>query len=315
MSQTQLVNLENLVAKNHTYRKFREVFDFSCFRKILERLQHKDKFNGYGSERLFKCILLQHIEDLSDRELERFLQENTAAKWFCEFELLDRTPDYSVFSKFRKRLGIELLEEMFNVLREQLKARGLMNEFFSVVDATHLVSKASLWEERDKAIKEKYEKLNNETLPKVANDKDARIGCKGKNKFWFGYKISRSIDMQSGLINQTIVTPANVSDVEALKEVLPSQGVIYADKGYCSKLADKEVSEQGCILRAIKKNNMKDKNKQLDKFITRIRAPYERMFSRMNKRARYIGQVKNQFSELLDVMSFNLKRLVVLSAS
>ena len=42
--------------------------------------------------------------------------------------------------------------------------------------------KASLWEERDKAIKEKYNKLNNETLPKFAKDKEANFGCKGGNK-------------------------------------------------------------------------------------------------------------------------------------
>jgi len=37
-------------------------------------------------------------------------------------------------------------------------------------------------------MKKKYDKLNNETLPKVAHDSEARIGCKGGNKFWYGYK-------------------------------------------------------------------------------------------------------------------------------
>ena len=35
---------------------------------------------GFGIIQLFKCLLLQFIEDISDRELERYLQENTAAK-------------------------------------------------------------------------------------------------------------------------------------------------------------------------------------------------------------------------------------------
>ena len=34
-----------------------------------------------------------------------------------------------------------------------------MNEVFTFVDATHLVSKAKLWEERDEAIKKKYKKI------------------------------------------------------------------------------------------------------------------------------------------------------------
>jgi len=46
-----------------------------------------------------------------------------------------------------------------------------MNEVFTFVDASHLIAKATLWEERDEALKQKYEKLNNEVLPKVAHDK------------------------------------------------------------------------------------------------------------------------------------------------
>jgi IS5 family transposase len=38
-----------------------------------------------------------------------------------------------------------------------------MSEVFTFVDATHLIAKASLWQERNKAIKQKYEKLNNKT--------------------------------------------------------------------------------------------------------------------------------------------------------
>ena len=42
----------------------------------------------------FKCLLLQFFEDLSDRELERYLNENNAGKWFCEFGLSEPTPDH-----------------------------------------------------------------------------------------------------------------------------------------------------------------------------------------------------------------------------
>ena len=45
------------------------------------------------------------MEDISDRELERYLQENNAAKWFYGFSLTDNTLDHSVFSRIRKRIG------------------------------------------------------------------------------------------------------------------------------------------------------------------------------------------------------------------
>ena len=40
------------------------------------------------------CLLLQFMEDLSDREFERFIAENTAGKWFCDFDLIEKTPDF-----------------------------------------------------------------------------------------------------------------------------------------------------------------------------------------------------------------------------
>ena len=100
-----------------------------------------------------------------------------------------------------------------------------MGEVFTFVDASHLISKANLLEERDEGRKKKYDKLNNETLPKVAHDSEARIGCKGGNKFWYGYKKTRSVvDIQSGLINKVSVTPPNVTDAQGFEQVAPEQG-------------------------------------------------------------------------------------------
>ena len=181
------------------------------------------------------------------------------------------------------------------------------------MDASHLIAKASLWEERDEALKQKYEKLNNEVLPKVAHDKQARIGCKGKNKFWYGYKKHVSVDMQSGMINKVGITPANLTDAQGMKHVCPSQGAIYADKGYCTKPAKQAAARKGCHLAAIKKNNMKGKNADQDRWYSKMRAPYERVFSQDPKRVRYKGIAKNQFTAFMQAICFNLKRVLVLS--
>lgn len=45
------------------------------------------------------------MEDLSDRELERFLEENLAGELFCGFEMGEVTPDHSSFEVMRTRLG------------------------------------------------------------------------------------------------------------------------------------------------------------------------------------------------------------------
>ena len=94
------------------------------------------------------------------------MRENTAAKWFCKFTLSDKTPDYSLFTHVCSRIGSKRLSLLFSDMREKLKEPGLMSEVFTFVDSTHLISKANLWEERDKAIAQKMGKLNNETYPR-----------------------------------------------------------------------------------------------------------------------------------------------------
>lgn len=312
MQQVEMVSLEDLVPQDHSYRKFCALWNFSFASKKLKKLEKMNPYKGYGMLRLFKCLLLQFMENLSDRELSRYLQENNAGKWFCGFSLCEKTPEFTVFTKMRQRIGTKLLSTLFANMRDQLKAAGYMNEVFSFVDATSLIAKANLWKERDEAIKQKYEKLNNEVLPEVAADTQARIGCKGKDKYWYGYKRHVSVDMQTGLINKIATTPANVSDGKGFKHVCPDGGSVYMDKAYCTKAVKHAAARKQCHVAAIKKNNMKGKNKDLDRWYSSIRSPYEGTFSKQNKRVRYRGIAKNQFAAFMEAICFNLKKLVSL---
>ena len=314
MSQ-MFVPLENLVSKDHPYRRLLSLINFDELTKPLKKL-YKEKIGrtGYLVSQGFRALLLQYVEDLSDRELERYLQENFAGLYFCGFDLESITPDFSYFSKLRARIGTERLVDLFSRVRTSLKEQGLIKEIFTFVDSSHLISKFSMWEDRDKAIKAGLEKLNNKTVGKVAKDKQARFGCKGKNKFWFGYKQHTSVDMQSGLINKIAGTPANVTDSDGLKHVCPNQGATYADKGYCDKKARRTMTKKGCHDAAIRKNNMKDKNKDKDRWISAIRAPYERVFSKLSHKTRYSGIAKTQFQLTMSALAFNLKRLIKINA-
>jgi len=187
--QVEMVSLEELVPANHIYRKFKELWDFGEIEKEMNKMEFNSDHKGYGAFRLFLCLLVQFLEDLSDRELETYIHGNNHAKWLCNFSLVAKTPDHSVFGNARKRIGTERLSRIFNILRSQLKSQGYMNEVFTfIIDVSSLISKSTLWKERDQAIKEKYDKLNNEILPKFTQDKQADFGCKGSNKFWYGFK-------------------------------------------------------------------------------------------------------------------------------
>jgi IS5 family transposase len=311
-SQIEMVSLDDLVANTHQYRQFIEIFDFSAINVELKSAEKNAAYKGYGVERLFKCLLLQFMENLSDRELQRFLEDSNAAKWFCDFSLTESTPNFSVFSKIRTKIGTNRLSKIFAILRNQMKKQGYLSEVFTFVDASHLISKAALWKERDKAILLKYEKLNNANVGKFAHDKQARIGCKGGNKFWYGYKKHVSVDMQSGLINKVAVTPANITDNQGFKHICPNGGAVYADKGYPLKDSKIAAARRGVHLAAIKKNNMDGKNRDLDRWISGIRSPYERVFSQQKRRVSYVGVAKNQFAEFMNAICFNLRRLLVI---
>ena len=309
--QMEMVSVEQLVPEQHTYRRLKQLLDFNRITKSAKVKEHNLGTDGYGKERLIRCLILQFMENLSDREFERFIAENTAAKWFCSFTLLEKTPDFTTICKFRNSIGTNRMGKLFYEVKRQMQAKNYCSEVFTFVDSTALISKLSLWEERDKAITEGYERLNNEVLPKVSSDKEARIGAKSNKKFWYGFKKHVAVDMQSGMITKVAVTKANVNDSDGARHILPRSGAVAGDKGFVGAI--REIYRRGLHPMIIKRNNMKDKNADLDRWISKLRAPYEGTFSKQNKRVRYKGVVKNQGAEFLYAIAYNFRRLLVLN--
>jgi transposase, IS5 family len=120
--------------------------------------------------------------------------------------------------------------------------------------------------------------------------------------------------MKQGIITKAAATAANESDSKGLARVCPSGGMVVADKAYCTKEAQKTMKTKGCHSGAIMKNNMKGKNKDKDAFLTRLRSPYENVFSKTQKRSRYRGIKKNQFQVFMEALAFNFKRLIAINA-
>lgn len=308
--------LEDLIREDHPYRKLKNLINFRKLLKPLHKLYSKE--TGAGSiavESGFKCLLLQFWEDLSDRQMEYALKENVAIKWFCGFSLTEDTPDHSYFGKLRTRIGTSWLSKLFNEINTELGKKGVIGGVFTFVDASGIVSKIALWEERDRAIKEGLDKLNNKNVNKYSSDKDAKFGCKGKKKFWFGYKRHHAVDMKQGIIRKVIVTPANVPDGKVFDRLCPQDSMIFADKAYDNEDCRNALRAKRCHGGIIRKNNNKEKNKDLDKWLTSVRMPFEDNFSKVQRRARYRGTIKVQFQAFLEAMVFNLKRLIKIGAA
>ena len=309
-NQIEMVNVDQLVSEKHAYRAMKSALNFEKIAKNIKIKKSETGAVGYTILRLVMCLILQFLEDLSDREFERFIADGIAAKWFCGFGLTEKTPDFTTICKFRNKIGCKGMSQIFDAVKAQLREKGYMTDLFNFVDSTALISKLQMWEERDKAIADGYEKLNNAVIENYAKDKDVRIGAKGKNKFWLGYKKTVCTGMKDGFIEKVAVTKANVTDAEAAKNVLPKEGAVVADKGYIPIIS--YIIALGLHPMVILKENMKNKNRDLDRYISGLRSPYEGTFSKQNKRVRYKGLAKNQAAEFLYATAFNIKRLLAI---
>ena len=116
--------------------------------------------------------------------------------------------------------------------------------------------------------------------------------------------------MTLGLIKKVAVTPANVPDGKAIKNVCPSGGMVFADKGYCSKDSLQTIRAKGCHPGVILKRNMKDKNRDKDRWLSSVRMPFENVFARHNGKARYRTTERVQFQGLMESFAHNFRKLI-----
>jgi transposase, IS5 family len=335
--------LETLVPMNHAYRKVLEIVDFGSVCIPLRSKYVKDDSQGYSIEIALKCIILQQWEDMSDRQMERFLQENNAAKYFCGFNLLDKTPDHSFFGRVRDRISVEKIVELMNNVTSQLKAQKIASEVFTFIDSTAVISKLSLWKERDKILQENIParlkaieknipaidvmgnikecvnkediKTTNKNISKYAEDPDAKIGRKGAKKYWYGYKRHVAVDGKSGIITKVEVTSANILDHDSgvFEKLLPDSGMVLADRGYDTNEVEEIMFENKLHSGVRKRKVRKNLDRDYERWKSAIRSPFEGVFRYADKTTVYIGLHKVKFHQVLDSLVFNLKRLIVIN--
>jgi len=299
-----------LVEKDHPFRYLNEHFDFVELASSLARCYSELGTTGIAVEKGFKALLVQFWEDYSDREMEYALQLNIGVRWFCGFGLLEQTPDHSYFGKLRKRIGPDKLAEIFHKVNEAMKKKNLFGEVFTFIDASSIITKTALWDERDRAIADGEEKLKNAIINNYTADKDAKWGAKSKTNIWFGYKRHNAVDMRFGLISEVVVTPANVPDYKAVKDIAPRQGMVFMDKGYDYRECDQWIMKNNCVPATLRKNNNKQKNFDLDSWRSKVRMPFESTFSKQRKRAKYRGQKNVTFQCLAEALVYNLKKAI-----
>jgi len=115
-------------------------------KELQELYEWKPGMSGmqpYPPVAVFKAILYAKLnKNMSDRELERHLLRDLRVAEALGF---DKVPSHQTFSHFkRERLTIELLEEIFNKLRDHLMDLGVIDLASVTMDSAPIIAFANL---------------------------------------------------------------------------------------------------------------------------------------------------------------------------
>ena len=170
--------------------------------------------DAYPPLMLLKCLLLQkwfHIP--SDPELENQINDRLSFKKFLGLSLDKPSPDHSTFSRFRSRLSKEAMIQLNNEILLQFAQKDLSINEGIAIDA-RLVKSASRPLSNDDLRKRKEKRSTPEgNLDKNGNplkySRDLESDWTIKNDTpHYGLKEHASVDVESGFVLATTMTPA-----------------------------------------------------------------------------------------------------------
>ena len=315
---------EQRIKKSNILLKLNKLINWGKIERKLRGLYKKDILDQggqrpYVSINMFKALLLGQWYSLSDAALEEALSLRIDFMIFTGFELLEDCPDETTICRFRNRLiEMKLDEKLFREINSQLEHSGLKikNSNGAVLDATVIESAArprrqiEIQEDREEKI------IISKTNIEESKDPDSRWLKKGK-KCFFGYKGFVTVDEKNGYINKVHVTPANVSEINQLENLLCNKQAtrIYGDKGYASQdnrnILKQRKLKDGLMHKTTKGKSLTKWQMIKNKLISKKRFIVEQCFGTLKRRfnfyrASYMGLKKVKAQFYFKAMCFNL---------
>ncbi len=301
------VNTSNY--RNRMLENVEHAIDWEPLRRKIERRYRK---SGPGRPAfavliLFKGLLLQQWNNLSDPGLEDALADRISFRRFVGLRLEDKVPDHSTIHKFRDRIA-PIMPQLFAEINRQLAAKGLILRKGTLVDAT-LIQAAG------------RPPVSEDDTP---SDPDARWGGKGDDPT-YGYKGHIGLDQGSELIREVEMTPANEHDGSQFEAMISGdEEVAYADKAYASQersiWLQQHGIEDGILFKAARGRPLTPIQKSINRELTAVRRSVEHVFGTWKRlydwrRCRYYNLERNRCSLIVLCITYNLKRTIKLQAA
>lgn len=180
----------------------------------------------FAHETMLRLHLLQQLFGLSDFAMEEALFDTPLYRTFAGLGNTDRLPDRVSILRFRHLLEKhDLANQFFETVNDMLRAKGLMLQSGTVVDATIIAAPSSTKNSTGKRDPEMHQ-------------------TKKGNQWHHGMKAHIGADADSGLVHAVVGTAANVNDITQAHALVHGNEVdVYADAGYQGVVKREEVQD------------------------------------------------------------------------
>ncbi|AKH37592.1 MULTISPECIES: IS5 family transposase [Nitrosomonas] len=335
--QLGFFDLDNRYAQlsklNDPLEELNRIIDWNLFADLLAETTTKPRKSEAGRKpfdrvMLFKMLVLQRMNNLSDDRLEYQVRDRLSFMRFLGLGLAGVVPDAKTMWSFREELKENhLMDRLFARFDECLRELEVELKSGQIIDATFVsVPKQRNTREENKMIKEDAVPIEWGQNPhKLAQkDIDARWTKKNSESF-YGYKDHVNMDRDTKLITTWEVTSAQIHDSQVLEEVLQSPEVggadIYADSAYRSNAQEEslvtskytsQIHEKGA-----RNHPLTQAQKSSNKEKSRVRARVEHVFGSMTNELggitiRTIGYGRAKVHIGLLNLVYNIKRVATL---
>jgi IS5 family transposase len=334
---------ERAVPQDHFLRKLKEIIPWERFTKRLIGLYKGEGLVGrppFDPALILKMELVAYLYNLSERQVETYLNDSLSAKYFVGLAVDELPPDHSTLTVFRERLVQRGRQQVFAGMLEEIVQiavqSGIQFGPIQIVDSVHTIAHVNT--DKD------HQRQNKGKGPR---DPDAQWGVKHKRKvrneegkeeeqtvYFYGYKAHVSLNAENGLITSLEATSGEVYDGHHFiplvehdrKQKLPLE-IYTADKAYDDTQNHDHLDVCG-LYSAIRlkrtRTEKKDPHKQVWYALRQTpeyqqglqeRYKIERKFGEAKQghglgRCRYLGKLKFTIQAFFTAMMLNLKRMV-----
>lgn len=321
---------EKLVPQNHPLRLLSEIADFSQMDEDLKHLYSERGQKAYAPSMMTRISILKEFYNVSDDRVIQMVKENIPARMYAGISLEAKVPDASDLTYFRRRLGEDNFQKIFDEIIAIAKRNGLKLGDILLIDSTHTEAKIN-------------QHTQGKTKDEKHNDPDARFAHKSPTKTFFGFKHHTGAENNHNLIMAIQTTAGDTYDGNKMKDLIDESlekmsipEIIAADKGY-DDIENHEYIESLDIFSSItlKETRLQTKNKEFKYFDAsggdnrffkqyfdpryeqgqkqryKVEQPYAEMKNYHGlRRSKYLGLEKNHIQGLLTAAIYNLKHIV-----